>query len=259
MNLITTKIMEKLKETEQQNDVKIIYAIESGSRGWGFASPDSDYDCRFLYVHPKEWYLSVAPGKDFIEYPVDPIYDINGWDIKKALQLLQKSNPVLMEWLSSPIVYQENHDLIQEMRDLSVDFFYPTAACYHYLNLAQKSMQPIREKTKAKLKKYFYVLRPLACCQYILMHRQNPPMEYEKILPFLTLPPDILLLITELLEQKKKEFETAELQRIENLYQYMEESLQVCKTEINNLPGTRNKNFAPIDNYFRNVIEKAWS
>jgi len=79
-------IMQKLAETEQQYNVKIPLAIESGSRGWGFASPDSDYDCRFVYVYPKDWYLSVFEQRDIIEYAVDPVYDVNGWNVKKALQ-----------------------------------------------------------------------------------------------------------------------------------------------------------------------------
>lgn len=95
MSDIKAKIMQKLSETEAHYNVKIPLAIESGSRGWGFASPDSDYDCRFVYVHERDWYLSVLDKSDIIEYAADPIYDVNGWDIKKVLQHIMKSNAVM--------------------------------------------------------------------------------------------------------------------------------------------------------------------
>lgn len=100
-------ILDKLSAIEKENNIKILYAIESGSRGWGFASKDSDYDVRFIYTHPTDWYLSIEDKKDFIEVPIDDLLDINGWDIRKSLQQYKKSNPTLMEWLSSPIVYME--------------------------------------------------------------------------------------------------------------------------------------------------------
>jgi hypothetical protein len=101
-----SRILKKLIEIEKNNDVKVIYACESGSRAWGFASEDSDYDVRFIYVHSKDWYLTIADKRDVIEIPFDGDLDINGWDIRKSLKLLRKSNSPLLEWLSSPIKYR---------------------------------------------------------------------------------------------------------------------------------------------------------
>ena len=99
-------IRKKLKEIEQKENVKIIMAVESGSRAWGFASPDSDYDVRFVYVRRPEDYLRLEKTKDVIEWQLDDVLDINGWDLKKALQLMHDSNPSIFEWCASPIVYQ---------------------------------------------------------------------------------------------------------------------------------------------------------
>src|SRR4030095_590913 len=99
-------IRHKLADIERAEDVRILFAVESGSRAWGFPSPDSDYDVRFLYVHKADWYLSIDPRRDVIELPIEGEFDINGWDLRKALQLLIKSNPVLLEWLRSPVLYR---------------------------------------------------------------------------------------------------------------------------------------------------------
>ena len=104
------QILKKLAEIEMEHDVRIIYACESGSRAWGVPSKDSDYDVRFIYAHPRDYYLSISPLRDVIELPIDPVFDINGWDIRKALSLLRKSNIRLLEWLQSPIVYVQSDE-----------------------------------------------------------------------------------------------------------------------------------------------------
>lgn len=105
---IRERIIAEINVIERANDVRVLYACESGSRGWGFASPDSDYDVRFLYVHPLDWYLRVEPQRDVIEKPISDELDVSGWELRKALQLLHRSNPTLLEWLNSPVVYRED-------------------------------------------------------------------------------------------------------------------------------------------------------
>ena len=99
-------ILEKLDEIEKRENIKILHCIESGSRAWGFASPDSDYDVRFIYVRPKEFYLRLDKTRDVIEWQLDDTLDINGWDLQKPLRLLHSSTPTLFEWNNSPIVYK---------------------------------------------------------------------------------------------------------------------------------------------------------
>jgi uncharacterized protein len=109
---ILDEIQACLSDIEKTHQVKIIYSCESGSRAWGFPSADSDYDVRFLYLHPVDWYLSIEDKRDVIEVPIKNKLDITGWDLRKALQLFRKSNPPLLEWLGSPIVYWERYDII---------------------------------------------------------------------------------------------------------------------------------------------------
>lgn len=152
-------IQAQLRSIEEKNNVKILYAVESGSRGWGFESKDSDFDVRFIYVHPIEWYLSVFEGSDIIEIPIDEVLDINGWDIKKALKLMYKSNAPLLEWLSSPIIYKQNQEFIKELKHLAEKYFSSISVTYHYINLAKKSFDGLEGLNKIKIKKLFYVIR----------------------------------------------------------------------------------------------------
>ncbi|MDX1563983.1 MAG: nucleotidyltransferase domain-containing protein, partial [Phycisphaeraceae bacterium] len=141
---------------EAEEDVRILYACESGSRAWGFHSSDSDYDVRFIYVRRPEWYLSIdiASKRDVIELPVDEVLDVNGWDLNKALQLFQKTNPPLYEWLGSPIVYRDRLGLAEALRDLAPTFYCDKAAGYHYLRMAQNNHRAYLKRNQIATKKY---------------------------------------------------------------------------------------------------------
>ena len=116
---VRQEVRRRLDDLEREEAVRVLYACESGSRAWGFASTDSDYDVRFLYVRPRDWYLSIAARRDVIEQPIVDPYDVNGWDLRKALQLFRKSNPPLLEWLGSPIVYRERTSAAAALRRLA--------------------------------------------------------------------------------------------------------------------------------------------
>ena len=122
---IKKQIIEKLHEQENIHAIKIPLAIESGSRGWGFASPDSDYDCRFIYVHKKNDYLTVFPKKDVLESEVNAVFDINGWDLKKVILHLVKSNAVMLEWLSSNEIYFKDEKVAHILNQLGEKYFNP--------------------------------------------------------------------------------------------------------------------------------------
>jgi predicted nucleotidyltransferase len=172
---VKDRILNALSKIEHDFDVNIIFACESGSRAWGFPSKDSDYDVRFIYTHPRDWYLTIGDKKDVIELPVNPVLDINGWDIKKSLQLLRKSNAPLLEWLSSPIVYKEVESAMTGYRDLAEQAFLPESTFYHYLSMGKKMAEKIKEgfgeKQRVKLKTYLYTLRPILCAEWIADHR----------------------------------------------------------------------------------------
>ncbi|RBH43978.1 nucleotidyltransferase, partial [Pseudomonas sp. MWU13-2860] len=138
---VRARVMAELAEVERRHDVRVLFACESGSRGWGFASPDSDYDVRFVYAHRRDWYLSVEPQRDVIERPLDDEPDVSGWELRKALQLLRGSNPTLLEWLDSPVVYREDARWAPRLRSLASAFFSPVRGRHHYLAMAKKNFR----------------------------------------------------------------------------------------------------------------------
>ncbi len=152
-------IKANLAEIEARENVRIVYACESGSRAWGFPSADSDYDVRFIYLHPLEWYLTIADKRDVIEEPITGLLDVNGWDLRKTLQLFRKSNPPLFEWLNSPIVYLEKYSVASRLRSLLAVYYSPRACAYHYLQMARGNFREYLQGDQVWVKKYFYALR----------------------------------------------------------------------------------------------------
>lgn len=164
--------------TEQQ--ITCLHAIESGSRAWGFASPDSDYDVRLLYCHAPEWYLSLFEGKDTFEFIQKDLltvpFDIGGWDIKKALQLIYKFNAVIFEWLHSPIVYQQQTEAIKTLKNISDAYFQPIAVLHHYRGMAKTASAGLDLNEPVKIKKLFYLLRALLAANWIVTQKTPPPV-----------------------------------------------------------------------------------
>jgi predicted nucleotidyltransferase len=177
------QIEQALAEIEGTEGATILYACESGSRAWGFASLDSDYDVRFIYLRPASWYLAVdlEAKRDVIERPISDELDVSGWDLRKALQLFRKSNPPLLEWLGSPIVYREVSPLAARMRELAKSYYSPTACGYHYLNMARNNCREFLRSEQVRRKKYFYVLRPLLAIRWIEAELGVVPTEFAKL------------------------------------------------------------------------------
>ena len=198
-------IQARLSRCEAEHDVKILYAVESGSRAWGFASPDSDYDVRFIYIRPTDWYLAydIERKRDVIEYPIVDEIDINGWDLRKALYLFARTNGALLEWLGSPIVYRENHPAIEGLRALRASHISDVALCYHYSHMARGNAQQFLSADAVKLKKYFYVLRPLLAIRWIESGQGVPPVPFQELLDAQA-PPEIIGEVEDLLETKRR-------------------------------------------------------
>lgn len=176
------KILEKLKQIELEKGVEILLAVESGSRAWGFASPDSDYDIRFIYKHDLYHYLSVWEQPDVIEFMTKDDLDGSGWDLRKALKLMAKSNAPLQEWLYSPVVYYENEAFANTMRNLAKNCFSPIACLHHYLGTT-KNFMDVCQAEEVKLKSYFYALRTALAGKWIIEHNSFPPVDFMKLLP----------------------------------------------------------------------------
>lgn len=234
---VRQEILRRIAAAEQEHDVTVLYAVESGSRAWGFASPNSDYDVRFIYAHKPEWYLSidVATKRDVIEYPIVDEIDINGWDVRKALQLFNKSNPAIVEWLQSPLVYGDDGQFAAQLRPLLANGYSINKGVYHYLHMARTNYRGYLKGSEVRLKKYFYVLRPLLAIRWLLAHCTVAPIEFAKLLTMLT-EDSVRAEVDKLLAVKTRSDELQTGPQVQLLNQFIE-------TEL-----ARYEQFTPLDN-----------
>jgi uncharacterized protein len=201
---IREQVLHKLHAVETEHDVRVLYACESGSRGWGFASPDSDYDVRFIFVRPPREYLRVTSVRDVIEEVPGPVFDVNGWDVRKALQLLAKGNATLVEWLSSPVVYRQDEHFIAQLRQVAAAVYQPVRSFHHYRAMASGNFREYLQGEQIRAKKYLYVLRPLLAARWVLERPGAPPMAFETLVHELVDDPAVLQDIEELLALKRR-------------------------------------------------------
>lgn len=222
------QIIEELRKIEQQENVKVILAIESGSRAWGFASPDSDFDVRFIYVRKTEDYLKLEGIRDVIEWCLDDTLDINGWDIKKVLQLLYKSNPTVFEWCNSPIIYMQD-DKFSILKNIFPQYFSIKKSLYHYWHMAETNYREYLKGEEVRIKKYFYVLRPLLAAKWILDKRTAPPMLFETLVEA-ELDKNLLPELNRLLELKKQLPEMGMAPKVQVFNDYIEKTMPEIKS-----------------------------
>ena len=187
----------------RQSGVKILFAIESGSRAWGFPSPDSDYDCRFIYVWPPEDHLVLEARRDVIEFPIEDDIDAGGWDLRKALLLALKGNAVIQEWVKSPLAYEEINGFRVGLEAVLGQIVEPRMVARHYLGLLHRH-NPV-SPGDTKLKRLFYAIRPALSLQYMEERDFHalPPMDVSRLLDGVTIDPPLRLLIDAMLETKK--------------------------------------------------------
>lgn len=229
-------ILEELRKIEEQENVKILMAIESGSRAWGFASPDSDYDVRFIYIRKSEDYLSLEGIRDVIEWKLDDVLDINGWDIKKALQLLYKSNPTVFEWCASPIVYYETPEFAK-LKTILPSYFSEKKSLYHYWHMAETNYREFLKGEQVRIKKYLYVLRPLLAAKWILDKHMAPPMLFDDLVAA-ELEDELKEGLDKLLELKKSMPELGMAPRVQVFNDYIEKMLPIIKDEAESVNST---------------------
>ena len=198
-----SEIMDQLRDIELANNVTVLYACESGSRGWGFASPDSDYDVRFIYVHRLPWYMQVSPQRDVIEVPISGDLDINGWELRKALGLMKKGNATLIEWLDSPVVYRADEDFLAQMRQAAQQTHQAERSFHHYIHMARGNYRDYLRGQTVRLKKYLYVLRPLLATLWVEQGRGVAPIRFADLVDGLVTDIALQAAISELLLHKR--------------------------------------------------------
>ena len=225
-------IMRTLGEIETREDVRVLFACESGSRGWGFASPDSGYDVRFVYVRRLDRYLTIDPLRDVIEQPPEGALDLHGWDLRKALQLLRDSNPTLLEWLRSPIVYRQDDAVVQRLRALAEQGFSPVRGYHHYVSTALRTVREHLQLEVVPHRMYLAVLRPLLAARWIREGRGVPPMRFAELAEATLDDPGVISEINALLAVKMRAGEAATSPRREVLHAFIERELREAQAAV---------------------------
>jgi predicted nucleotidyltransferase len=251
-------VLTNLAEIEEVEGVRIVYACESGSRAWGFPSADSDYDVRFIYARPVEWYLSIENRRDVIERPISNSLDISGWDLRKALQLLRKSNPPLLEWLNSPIVYVKRYSTLEGLRAMQAVCYSPNSCAHHYLNMARGNFREHLQGQIVWVKKYFYVLRPVLAMQWIERGMGVVPTDFNVLVRELITDQELLAALERLLARKKAGAELDNEPRIEAISRFIEG--EITRWAAADLPATSSQPSSEmLDRFFRDSLTEIWS
>ena len=229
---VRAEILRRISAAEREHGVRVILAVESGSRAWGFESPNSDYDARFIYVHEPDWYLSIDPEarRDVVEYPIVDEIDLNGWDVRKALRLFARSNPTFVEWIQSPIVYIERGGFAAAARRLLPDVYSCARGIHHYRSMARTTFRNHLKADPVSLKKYFYVLRPLLSVRWLERYSAPAPIEFRKLLPLIDGEPALAADIDRLLETKRAASQAGLLRPVASIHAFIERELERLET-----------------------------
>ncbi|MFZ6753874.1 DNA polymerase beta superfamily protein [Undibacterium sp. Dicai25W] len=256
---VREEILRRIRRAEDEHNVRILLAVESGSRAWGFESPNSDFDVRFIYVNTKDWYLSVGleEQRDVIEYPIVDEIDLNGWDIRKALRLFRKSNPAFVEWIQSPVIYAENNSFAGDVRKLLPEIYSCENGIYHYKSMAKTNFRGYLKSELVPLKKYFYVLRPLLAVRWLERYGTAAPIEFSKLLHLIANEHALLADINALLEQKRKAPELGLASPVQSINRFVESELE--RLDALAIAPVRYSNTTSLLNViFRQSLAQAW-
>ena len=246
-----TEIQAALSTVEKECGIRILYACESGSRAWGFASPDSDYDVRFLHAHPRDWYLSVLERDETIERMLPKDLDLSGWDLRKALRLFRNNNGALLEWLHSPIVYQEDTETMAAWRGLTPKIFCRVKVAAHYAGMTRRCLNDLSKKRTAK--KYLYALRAVFCSEWALDQSSVPPVVFSDLCEGISMEAALSDALEALLERKAVTGEKVESAAIPEIDAALETRLERTSERLDGLTKTL-EDVEVVDAFFRDVL-----
>lgn len=250
---MTEKILTHLQAIAREKNLRILYACETGSRGWGFASPDSDWDVRFIYAHPRDAYLAVNEPQDTLTRILDDggdVLDFNAWDLRKTLHHLRKSNATPFEWLQSPIVYMEEPGFRDALWALSPQYFIPRTAVHHYLGICHNAIKTGIDEGQIRIKKYFYILRPLLAAMWAADRQTVPPMEFAKLLPQIENRAPLMDAVRRLLAEKELAVEGQMIPLVPVIQDFIFAEMERCKAVAAEFEGS-NSDTEPLNRFFR--------
>ena len=253
------QIETELNRLEKEKDIKILYAVESGSRAWNFESTDSDWDVRFLYIHRPEWYLSIDDKRDNMEEILPNAIDLAGWDLRKTLKLFRKSNPPLLEWLKSPFIYREHFSTAEKLRALVKEYFNPKACLYHYLHMAEGNFRDYLQTDMVRAKKYFYVLRPILACKWIEANNTMAPMEFDKLVETQLTAGPLREAVENLVERKKAGEELDKEPKIEVINNFVKKEINHFNEVVKSFGTIPQPDTRKLDELFRATLNEVWS
>jgi predicted nucleotidyltransferase len=247
-------IADRLDRLEATHDITVLYACESGSRAWGFASADSDYDVRAVYVHPRNWYLSIDLDRrdDTIDPSVDGELDLHAWDLRKALSLFHRANPTLLDWLQSPIVYRADEAVMARWRDRIPDYYTPRAQGHAYRGLARSVADESLAAEPIAHKAYLYVLRALMAVRWVEQGRGPVPVAFDRLLEGTVEDPDLRDAMEALLAEKRAGTEATAGPRRPVLHDWIDAELD-RQAELS-FPDADRPGIAPLNALFRAVL-----
>ncbi len=257
---IRREILNRIRSAEADHGVRVLLAVESGSRAWGFESPNSDFDARFIYANRPDWYLSVGleEQRDVIEYEIVDDIDLNGWDVRKALRLFWKSNPAFVEWIQSPIVYAEVGTFAPRVRDLLPTIYSRVSGVHHYRSMAKTNYRGYLKAEVVSLKKYFYVLRPLLSVRWLEKYNTAAPIEFGKLLHLIEDQRALLADVEDLLKRKRLAPELGLASPVESINAFIERELE--RLESLNQPVLERGEVLPnLSDVFRHSLREAWA
>ncbi len=252
------EIIKELLKLEKRHDIKILYAVESGSRAWGFASTDSDWDVRYIYIHRLDWYLQIDNQKDSQEEILPNDIDLSGWELKKALKLFRKSNPPMLEWLRSPIIYLQQYSTADKLRDLTEQYFSPKSCLHHYLHMAESNYKTYLQTENVRVKKYFYVLRPILACDWIKQNNTMAPMEFRTLLDSQITDYSVKNEIENLLTRKIAGDELKEEPKINILNDFLENKIKYYNNYLKLIDTSIQPNTSSLDQLFKHTLNEVW-
>ncbi len=259
---VVAAIDDRLDRVESDHGVRVLWAIESGSRAWGFPSPDSDYDCRFLYLHRVEDYLGLRARRDVIETPLDKVFDVNGWDVRKALALMVKGNATVGEWLRSPIVYRGDAAFRDELLAVADDVVDRAALVRHHVHVARNNLGLL--DSSGAMKKFFYALRPAVTLVWLREHEEAavPPIDLGTLLVEVTAPDDVRAAVANLVATKSRtrEMGTAPVPGL--LRAFVDAELEAAEASLPGLESaredpSREREWARAEEAFLSLLERA--
>ncbi|QST00645.1 nucleotidyltransferase domain-containing protein [Pontibacillus sp. ALD_SL1] len=247
---------EKLREIEREYGVKVLYACEAGSRAYGLANEASDYDVRFIYVHPLDWYLSIDEKRDVIEMPISDQLDMSGWELRKALHLLRKSNPSILEWLHSDVVYDEDEDFMNALRNITQKAFNPIAVLHHYHKMAKRNLKEMGQGNEVAVKKYLNVVRPVLMCSMIMKCGHFPGTNIQYVVNALILNKHLKEELSSLLETKTCRPSQTKIDRLSLVDAFIKEQMEEIEFYLRDAEGESVNIKEELSDLFRSTVKQ---